>query len=121
MEVLAFAENIGCDEHAKFIVYGDLATGIVGYGAEAPSELGRVFRVAGDGCELLQTADVQLVAEVVDRVGELGKDEYLLTGVFFGEEFMQHSELFVLLGIPISGEIEDREKVFDVFLEFFGK
>ena len=85
LEVLAFAEDVGGDQDAQFLVRRDLVALVVADRAEAPGELGRVRRVAGDASDALDTPRAFSCAlEVANGVGELGEDEDLLVRVFLG-------------------------------------
>ena len=126
LEVLAFAEHIGGDQHAEFlggrnVVGRTFVPRLVAFGAEPAGVAGRFFGVAGDAGHLLEPARLQLFRKVGHGVGELGEDEDLLAGMFFGQQFVEFGQLVVLVGLPLAGEFEDGEKPLGVLLEMLGK
>ena len=81
LEVLAFAEHVGGDDDAKFLVRGHLLPLVVALGAETPRIAGRVVGVARHAGQLGDPGTAELPFKVVRRVGKLREDQHLLVGM----------------------------------------
>ena len=122
LKVLAFAENIGGDQNAKFVAMAEiLSRALLLSGLNRRAKVGRVFGVAGDAGQLLEAARLQLVAEVEHGVGELGEDEDLLVGMLLRQEILEFGQLVILVGLPVAGELQDGKQPFGVLPEMLGK
>ena len=62
-----------------------------------------------------------MLGEVEHGVGELGKDEDLLVGMFFGDEFVEFGGLVVLVGPPFPGELEHGEQPHRILAQMLGE
>ena len=126
LEVLAFAQNVGGDHHAKLFggrnVMGCLfVPRLIAVGAETAGVAGWFFGVAGDARHLLKPARLQLLRKVGDGVGKLGENKNLLSGMLFGQEFVEFGQLVILVWLPLAREFEDREKPLGVLPEMLGE
>ena len=82
LEVLTFAEHIGGDQDAQFLVGRDLVALVVAHRAEPPgdSRSGPSESPVTPAIDC-DAARLQLRLEVANRVGELREDEDLLVGM----------------------------------------
>ena len=107
LEVLAFAEYVGGDEHAQLLVGRNLVTLAVGIGAEEPGQLGGIGTGPGNGGKALNAGGVELACEVLDGVGELGEDEDFFAGMGVHKDLPQRGEFGVLGGVPLPESDQD--------------
>ena len=102
LEVLAFTQNVGGNQNAKFFFRFDLVALLVAVGTKPPSVVGGVYGLAGDACEPLHVASAKLRFEVADSVGKLGENDNFLIRVSFRQKLEQGFELGVGVGFPIA-------------------
>ena len=117
LEVLALAEDVGCDEDAQLLVGSHACAPPVADGAEPLRHEGGVCGAAGDGGHGVHALGVELGFEVGHGVGELREDEHLLVRERPGQERVEGRELGVARRVPGAVGAEQAEERVDVGLQ----
>src|SRR5262245_55087750 len=94
---------------------------MVADGTELAGVSGRVFSVAGDSREVLNSEPAELIFKICDGVGELAENEDLLRAMLLGEQLVQLGKFGVILGIPCAGQRQDRKESFCVLFQVLAK
>lgn len=108
MQILPFAQHVRGDQDIEFLVRRHVRTFVVAHGAEAPSEMCRVFRRAGHADEAINPTCLELCGKIAYRVGKLAEDDHLLATMLAAHEVSECGKLSVVSGIPITTLMQHR-------------
>src|SRR5438552_2791189 len=100
LQILSFTQHIGSDQDTQLINRLYLVPLTITDRAETPCQLCWVLRVTRDTFYCTDTAHLEFVREVVDSIGKLRKDQYLLMRVSLCQQIKQGAQFCIFGCIP---------------------